>query len=155
MEICNEALFFGLARATLLSMAAYAQDQQQSSQACSIPAATVKLVQSKLATVVTFPDFNRGIFLPALMWSAVVDRKGILCSVMVTGDAWPSSRAIAIAKAETGNDFSNSKLAMRRPASSRRHDDCATQMDCTRQSTRPMIRPRGALEFGRGGSRER
>jgi uncharacterized protein GlcG (DUF336 family) len=110
-----KALFFGLAGATLLSTVAYAQNQdqqQQSSQACSIPAATVKLVQSKLATVVTLPDFNGGIFQPNLMWSAVVDRNGILCSVIVTGDAWPGSRAIAIAKAETANDFSNSKLAL-------------------------------------------
>jgi uncharacterized protein GlcG (DUF336 family) len=112
-----KALFFGLAGATLLSMSAYAQNQdqnqqQQSSQACSIPAATVKHVQSKLATVVTLSDGNGGIFRPNLMWSAIVDRNGILCSVIVTGDAWPGSRAIAIAKAETANDFSNSKLAL-------------------------------------------
>ncbi len=110
------ALLSGLATAALLSMGAHAQDQQQSSQqssqACSIPAATVKLVQSKLATVVTLPDGNGGLFQPNLMWSAVVDRHGILCSVIVTGDAWPGSRAIAIAKAETANDFSNSKLAL-------------------------------------------
>jgi uncharacterized protein GlcG (DUF336 family) len=111
-----KALLSGLAAAALLSMAAHAQDQQQnqqqSSQACSIPAGTVKLVQSKLATVVTLPDGNGGIFQPNLMWSAVVDRHGILCSVVVTGDAWPGSRAIAIAKAETSNDFSNSNLAL-------------------------------------------
>ena len=109
-----KAIFFGLAGAMLISMAAHAQnqDQQQSSQACSIPAATVKLVQSKLATVVTLSDGNGGIFKPNRMWSAVVDRNGILCSVIVTGDAWPGSRAIAIAKAETANDFSNSALAL-------------------------------------------
>jgi uncharacterized protein GlcG (DUF336 family) len=43
---------------------------------------------------------------------AVVDRAGRLCSVIKTGDAWPGSRAIAIAKAGTANDFSNSKLAL-------------------------------------------
>ena len=107
-----KALLSGLAAAALLSMAAHAQDQQQSTQPCGIPAATVKLVQSKLATVVNLSDYNGGIFQPNLMWSAIVDRNGILCSVIVTGDAWPGSRAIAIAKAETANDFSNHKLAL-------------------------------------------
>jgi uncharacterized protein GlcG (DUF336 family) len=47
------------------------------------------------------------------MWSAIVDRKGILCSVIQSGnDPWPGSRAIAIAKAGTANDFSNSALAL-------------------------------------------
>ena len=58
------------------------------------------------------PDHNGGLFSPNLMWSAIVDRRGILCSVIKTGDAWPGSRAIAIAKAETANDFSNDKLAL-------------------------------------------
>src|SRR2546430_8013476 len=55
---------------------------------------------------------NGGIFTPNRMWSAVVDRKGRLCSVIVNGDAWPGSRAIAIAKASTANDFSNDALAL-------------------------------------------
>jgi uncharacterized protein GlcG (DUF336 family) len=102
-----------VAGATLLSTAAQAQNQnQQGYQGCSIPAAKVQTIQSKLATVVNLPDHNGGIFQPNLMWSAVVDRGGTLCSVIVTGDAWPGSRAIAIAKAETANDFSNSKLAL-------------------------------------------
>jgi uncharacterized protein GlcG (DUF336 family) len=46
------------------------------------------------------------------MWSAVVDRQGRLCSVIKTGDAWPGSRAIAIAKAGAANDFSNDALAL-------------------------------------------
>lgn len=46
------------------------------------------------------------------MWSAIVDRVGTLCSVIVTGDAWPGSRAIAIAKASTANGFSNDALAL-------------------------------------------
>src|SRR5438552_8419692 len=40
------------------------------------------------------------------------DRQGRLCSVIVVGDAWPGSRAIAIAKASTANDFSNDGLAL-------------------------------------------
>jgi len=47
------------------------------------------------------------------MWSAVVDRQGVLCSVIRSDpDAWPGSRSIAIAKASTANDFSNNKLAL-------------------------------------------
>jgi uncharacterized protein GlcG (DUF336 family) len=46
------------------------------------------------------------------MWAAVVDRKGVLCQVISTGDAWPGSRAIAIAKANTANAFSNDALAI-------------------------------------------
>ncbi len=79
---------------------------------CAIPAPTVTKIQSQLAIVVKMPDANGGIFKPNRMWSAVVDRSGRLCSVIVTGDAWPGSRAIAIAKAGTANDFSNSALAL-------------------------------------------
>ena len=80
--------------------------------ACAISSDTVRNVQAQLAAVVNLPDANGGIFKPNMMWSAIVDRNGILCSVVKTGDAWPGSRAIAIAKAETANDFSNSKLAL-------------------------------------------
>src|SRR5579863_6618274 len=80
---------------------------------CGIPAATVSAVQAKLAIVINLPDANGGIFKPNRMWSAIVDRKGNLCSVINSGnDPWPGSRAIAIAKASTANDFSNSGLAL-------------------------------------------
>src|SRR5260221_4695758 len=46
------------------------------------------------------------------MWSAVVDWQGRLCSVIIVGDAWPGSRAMAIAKASTANDFSNDGLSL-------------------------------------------
>lgn len=75
--------------------------------ACDIPRSVVNNLQSQLATVVQAPDHNGGLFAPNRMWAAVVDRKGTLCSVVKVGDAWPGSRAIAIAKAETANDFSN------------------------------------------------
>lgn len=77
---------------------------------CGIPAATVDALQAKLAPVVA--SGNGGIFLPNRMWSAVVDREGVLCSVIRIGDAWPGSRAIAIAKAGTANDFSNDALPL-------------------------------------------
>ena len=77
---------------------------------CTMPQALVSQVQNQLKSVVQMD--NGGIFHPNLMWSAVVDREGHLCSVIKTGDAWPGSRAIAIAKASTANDFSNAKLAL-------------------------------------------
>jgi uncharacterized protein GlcG (DUF336 family) len=79
---------------------------------CSIPGSVVKAVQSQLSVVVNLSDDNGGIFAPNMMWSAIVDRSGTLCSIIKTGDAWPGSRAIAIAKAGTANDFSNYKLAL-------------------------------------------
>jgi uncharacterized protein GlcG (DUF336 family) len=77
---------------------------------CGIPQQVVTELQSKLNTVAEMD--NGGIFKPSMMWSAVVDREGRLCAVAKVGDAWPGSRAIAIAKAGTANDFSNSKLAL-------------------------------------------
>src|SRR5271163_1502722 len=80
---------------------------------CALPGATINLVQSKLATVINIPDHNGGLFAPNRMWSAIVDRKGVLCSVINSNnDPWPGSRDIAIAKATTANGFSNSALAL-------------------------------------------
>jgi uncharacterized protein GlcG (DUF336 family) len=98
----------------LVSTAALADDDGGGQ--CSIPRSTVKQLQDQLAVVTNtanFPDNNGGLFNPNRMWSAVVDRKGVLCSVINTGnDPWPGSRSIAIAKASTANDFSNSALAL-------------------------------------------
>ncbi len=80
---------------------------------CSIPAPTVTAIQNQLKVVINLPDANGGIFKPNRMWSAIVDREGKLCSVINSAnDPWPGSRAIAIAKAATANDFSNSALAL-------------------------------------------
>jgi len=80
---------------------------------CLLPNHVVNGLQAKLATVVNQPDANGGLFKPNRMWSAVVDRQGTLCSVIRSHpDAWPGSRAIAIAKASTANDFSNDKTAL-------------------------------------------
>jgi uncharacterized protein GlcG (DUF336 family) len=87
-------------------------DDEDQRASCQIPAQIVANVQAQLATVVKEPDQNGGLFSPNRMWSAVVDRKGTLCAVTVTGDAWPGSRAIAIAKASTANGFSNDALAL-------------------------------------------
>jgi uncharacterized protein GlcG (DUF336 family) len=87
---------------------------------CGIPTAIVNKIQTQLGSVVLLN--NGGIFgvggvlanpgKTNLMWSAVVDRYGKLCSVVKYGDAWPGSRAIAIAKANTANAFSNNVLAL-------------------------------------------
>src|SRR5882724_8578624 len=77
---------------------------------CGIPGNLVDKIQKDLRVVVA--EQNGGLFSPNRMWSAVVDRQGVLCSVVVVGDAWPGSRAIAIAKASTANDFSNNALAL-------------------------------------------
>jgi uncharacterized protein GlcG (DUF336 family) len=79
-------------------------------RSCGIPATTVNAIQSQLAHVATMN--NGGLFSPGRLWSAVVDRQGVLCSVIRLGDAWPGSRAIAIAKANTANGFSNDALAL-------------------------------------------
>jgi hypothetical protein len=83
---------------------------------CTLSSSLINHIQSQLQAVVNLPDGNGGIFKPNRMWSAIVDRRGTLCSVINTnatsGDAWPGSRAIAIAKAATANDFSNSALAL-------------------------------------------
>lgn len=103
----------------LISTAAVAQqgaDQREGNQlrpeGCQIPSNVVDKIQDQLASVVKSKDQNGGLFSPNRMWSAVVDRKGTLCSVIVTGDAWPDSRAVAIAKAGTANGFSNDALAL-------------------------------------------
>jgi uncharacterized protein GlcG (DUF336 family) len=93
------------------SSASFAHDNDhRERRACGIPAATVNAVQAQLARVATMN--NGGLFTPSKMWSAIVDRQGVLCSVVRLGDAWPGSRAIAIAKANTANAFSNDKLAL-------------------------------------------
>jgi len=107
---------------TILSTALpnqYAEAQPASSQSdgnqlrrasCLIPSSVVDGLQDQLAKVVKLN--NGGLVSPNRMWSAVVDRVGTLCSVIVTGDAWPGSRAIAIAKASTANDFSHDAIAL-------------------------------------------
>jgi uncharacterized protein GlcG (DUF336 family) len=80
---------------------------------CALSQGVINTVQSQLATVINLPDANGGLFKPNRMWSAIVDRQGVLCSVINSNnDPWPGSRDIAIAKATTANGFSNSKLAL-------------------------------------------
>lgn len=77
---------------------------------CEIPERTVRNVQNQLTAVAALN--NGGLFQPSQMWSAVVDRDGKVCSVSANSpDAWPGSRAIALAKAFTANGFSNHLLS--------------------------------------------
>lgn len=98
----------------LASSVAVAEEDNRSVQGdaprCQLSQTLVASIQHTLTAVVKLQ--NGGIFTPNRMWSAVVDREGHLCAVDVVGDAWPGSRAIAIAKASTANDFSNSGLAL-------------------------------------------
>ena len=94
----------------LCPLLAQAEDGDRSER-CAIPAATVSVLQSQLSLVIA--QNNGGIFSPSRMWSAIVDRRGVLCSVINSGnDPFPASRAIAIAKASTANGFSNSGMAL-------------------------------------------
>jgi uncharacterized protein GlcG (DUF336 family) len=77
---------------------------------CSLGGSIVNALLADFASATKITDIS--LFTPKLMWAAIVDREGRLCAVVKSGDAWPGSRAIAIAKASTANDFSNSKLAL-------------------------------------------
>lgn len=88
------------------------KDDSKGGSACSIPVNILTRVQMQLYEVVRLPDQNGGIFGPNRMWSAIVDRHGKLCIINKVGDAWPGSRAIAVAKAYTANAFSNDALAL-------------------------------------------
>lgn len=104
----NALLAIALAGISTLTLAD--DGNAQGNKPCGIPDATVARVQQQLASVAT--QNNGGLFSPSRMWSAVIDRQGVLCSVIRLGDAWPGSRAIAIAKANTANAFSNDQLAL-------------------------------------------
>jgi uncharacterized protein GlcG (DUF336 family) len=102
----------------LLSSNALADTVADPQQSCSLPSYVIEKVQKQLKTVVT--QNNGSVFAPSpsMMWSAIVDRKGVVCSVISTrdndlkSDPWPGSRDIAMAKAFTANGFSNNKLAI-------------------------------------------
>lgn len=112
----SRALTISIMTTLLISSTALAQSLAPSTTGCGVSDTIVVKIQKALLPVTHLADANGGIFKPNRMWSAIVDRNGNLCSVINTngsnGDAWPGSREIAIAKAETANDFSNSALAL-------------------------------------------
>jgi uncharacterized protein GlcG (DUF336 family) len=77
---------------------------------CSVPQVIVSKVNQDFYEAAA--RVGGGLFTPKMMWGAIVDRQGRLCTILKTGDAWPGSRAIAIAKASTANDFSNYKHSL-------------------------------------------
>ncbi len=84
--------------------------QDDTAQECALGSSITGTLQGALNQVVQMN--NGGLFSPNLMWAAIVDRHGVLCGVAKTGDAWPYSRQIAIAKAGTANGLSNNQLAL-------------------------------------------
>ena len=112
----KKVLIVGASLALFSANASAQQNTDYSPQPCAIPANIVAKVQDQLKTVIQ--SGNGGLFKPNKMWSAIVDRKGVLCSAINTigdnpgNDPWPGSRSIAIAKASTANDFSNDQLAL-------------------------------------------
>jgi len=110
------ALTISTMGALLISSTAMADSPATSRTGCDLSPGIIGKIQRQLGPTTRQPDANGGIFKPNRMWSAIVDRDGSLCSIINTnasnGDAWPGSREIAIAKAETANDFSNSALAL-------------------------------------------
>ncbi len=111
----KRVIFTG-ATLAFISSTTWADTGPYPQQPCSLPNYVIEKVQSQLKTVVK--ENNGGLFSPSMMWSAIVDRKGVVCSVISTkdfdpkSDPWPGSRDIAMAKAFTANAFSNSKLAI-------------------------------------------
>lgn len=73
-------------------------------------------LQALLAEAPTSGGPAGGLFNGTLMWGAIVNRDGDLCTyVTSTSDpkkVWPGSQAIAKAKAYTANAFSNDTLAL-------------------------------------------
>jgi hypothetical protein len=57
---------------------------------CAIPSSVVQTVQGQLKTVVNLSDANGGIFKPNRMWSAIVDRQGVLCSIKSSAEFAPT-----------------------------------------------------------------
>ena len=95
-----------LAAAGLLPATAYAR--AVSSRCKGLP--TYHQLAQQLAVIVK--ENNGGIFKPNAMWATVVNRAGDVCVVAKVGDAWPGSRLISAAKANTANAFSNDRLAL-------------------------------------------
>jgi len=79
--------------------------QNNQGEGCSLSSAVMSKVLSQLTSAVQ--GGNGGLNAPNRMWAAVVDRQCVLCNVRRSDpDAWPGSRAIAIAKAFSANAFS-------------------------------------------------
>lgn len=95
----------------LLSFAAFMQASAAMAQSCDdLPSAE----EFKKALVAARQETNGGLNLD--MWGTMVDRSGIVCSVVYTGETvdaqWPGSRVISAQKANAANAFSLPALAL-------------------------------------------
>ncbi len=111
-------LLWVMAFATVAGPATAQESASASSSACSrLP----NHAQLRAAMVTAadpgnpgIPSENRGF--GHKMWGAVVNRDGVVCAVVFTGDArgdqWPGSRVISAQKANTANAFSLNGLAL-------------------------------------------
>lgn len=106
LKKCSVILTFALA----LSLATAAAPARAWTQSCQIKSSVVSALLADFGSAIGIGDIS--LLHPKWMWIAVVDREGRLCATRSIGDAWPGSRAIAIAKASTANDFSNSQLSI-------------------------------------------
>lgn len=105
--------------AALTAFVALAQPAwAQGNSACAgLPTHAQLRVAMKTASDLGNPNIqgdNRGFQLE--MWGTVVNRDGIVCAVVFTGDSrgdqWPGSRVISAQKANTANAFSLNGLAL-------------------------------------------
>jgi uncharacterized protein GlcG (DUF336 family) len=91
------------------------QQQQQQQQGLHCPVTHDQLAQALKQSVKPAGGPGNG-GLDNNEWAAVVDREGRVCAVAFSGqkpgDQWPGSRAIAIEKASTANNFSLDNYAI-------------------------------------------
>ena len=89
---------------------ARAADDDRAARCRNLPAHTA--LRSALAAAQAQPNGGFGLE----MWAVVVNRDGVVCAVVFTGDdrgdQWPGSRVISAQKANTANAFSVPGLAL-------------------------------------------
>ncbi len=111
MNIRYMAVLSAAGLCAMVSTSVVADDRDGSSSDCSgLPQHAVLKSALKQARNEANGGFNLD------MWGTIVNRDGIVCAVAFTGedrgDQWPGSRVISAQKANTGNAFSLSGLAL-------------------------------------------
>jgi len=111
--------FFFLITTMLLSISAFAQNNQGNANCSGLPGPGTLRTQ-----LIATPGFSGagmappvgGIFNGTLMWASVVNRSGQICTTVASQSdptqVWPGSQAIAKAKAYTANAFSLDTFAL-------------------------------------------
>ena len=108
--IQRRALLYLMPTILLLSFLSFSQDLAAKNNGLPTHAELTAAVDAASAGGVN----NGGIFSPARVWVAIVDRNGNVIAVTKTtgSDPWPDSRVVAMQKANTANGFSNNGLAL-------------------------------------------